>query len=396
MNGGIKKRSNLKISWRFFLCFLAIPFCLFAQETEEKNWALQGYVKSMQGLFFIDFPGFSQQTITDNFLHNRLNFNWFPSDNWTYRMGLRTRFFYGEFTRLNPSFQESLDEGGNDILNLSLLNIGDKVILHSIVDRAYFQYNRDKLEIRFGRQRINWGINTLWNPNDLFNAFAFTDFDYEERPGSDALRLQYYTGYAGSIELAIKAFDDTNEIVAAGLYKFNKWNYDFQLLAGWSKKDIVLGGGWAGNIKNAGFKGEFSWFNAVDEATKNAFAATISLDYAFSNSLFWMGGVLYNLAAVNTANTNIFAFELSARNLYPFEWSVFSSVSYPITPLLSTSVALIYSPVTGHPLFANPTLTYSLAQNLDADLVGQFIFQNSGNGYGSNTQVFYLRIKWSF
>ena len=38
-------------------------------------------------------------------------------------------------------------------------------------------------------------MNLVWNPNDLFNAFSFVDFDYEERPGSDALRIQKYTGY---------------------------------------------------------------------------------------------------------------------------------------------------------------------------------------------------------
>ena len=66
----------------FFLYLFIFPLFLLAQETEEKNWTLQGYTKSMQGLFFIDIPGFSQQTLTDNFLHNRLNFNWFPSENW--------------------------------------------------------------------------------------------------------------------------------------------------------------------------------------------------------------------------------------------------------------------------------------------------------------------------
>ena len=367
---------------------------LNAQNDEEKNWSIQGYTKSLQSLFKITVPGLGNQTLSDNFLHHRLNFTWFPSDHWTFKAGLRTRYFFGEFSRVQPNFKEDLSAVGEDFIDLTLLNWGDKTILHSYFDRAYFQYNKDNIEVRLGRQRINWGINTLWNPNDLFNAFAFTDFDYEERPGTDALRIQYYTGYAGSIELAVKAFRNSDEIIAAALYKFNKWNYDFQLLFGWSEQDIVVGGGWAGSIKDIGFKGEFSWFNSTETTIENTFVATLSLDYSFSNGLFLTTGFLYNQANNDTAN--IFDFELSARNLYPYEWSVFFSSGFAITSLLNTNVALIYSPVNGQPFFINPSFTYSLAQNIDLNLVGQIVFQHTGNGYRSDIQAFFLRVKWSY
>ena len=60
------------------------------------------------------------------------------------------------------------------------------------------------------------------------------------------------------------------------------------------------------------------------------------------------------------------------------------------------AIALIYSPVSSHPIFLNPTLTCSLAQSLDVDFVGQIIFQDSDTGYGSDVQAFFLRMKWSF
>ena len=75
-----------------------------------------------------------------------------------------------------------------------------------------------------------------------------------ERPGSDALRIQYYGKGNTSTELAI------NENIQAGLYKFNSWDYDFQTLLAKYYNDYVLGFGWAGQIKEAGFKGEFSYF----------------------------------------------------------------------------------------------------------------------------------------
>lgn len=386
----------MNIAKRLVCYFLwLLPVLAQAQETKPKQWALTGYAKSMQGLFITEIPGIGSAALSDNFLHNRLNFRWFPSNELTFKVELRNRFFFGEFSRAIPNFKTSLKEGGNDVLNLQLINAGDDVILHSIIDRLYGEFVKDNWEIRLGRQRINWGINTVWNPHDIFNAFSFTDFDYEERPGSDALRVKYYTGVASSLELAAKLFDDTDEIVAGLLWKANKWNYDFQLLAGWAHQDVVLGAGWAGGIKQLGFNGEASVFVSTVDSIANTFTGTLSLDYSFEKGLFLGLGLLYN--GTNNANSNLFAFELNARNLYPYRWSIFNSISYPFNPLITGSFAVIYSPVDGHPLFINPTITYSLAQNIDVNLIGQIVFQGDGtNNYGSPTQVAYLRLKWSF
>ncbi|NNE28277.1 MAG: hypothetical protein HKN16_01485, partial [Saprospiraceae bacterium] len=276
------------------LLFFLFSLSTSAQEEAPKNWALHGYLKSMQGMFRTQAPGIDPEIFTDNFLHNRLNFRWYPSNEFTLRAELRNRFFFGELTQLFPDFKSSLKEGGNDVLNLQLINEGDKVILHSILDRLYGEYVKGDWEIRLGRQRINWGINTVWNPHDIFNAFSFTDFDYEERPGSDALRVKYYTGFASSIEVVVKAFDDPDEVVAGILTNLNKWNYDFQILTGWSHRDVVLGLGWAGGIKDVGFKGESSVFLSTVDSVEHVFASTLSLDYSFKNGFYTALGVLYN------------------------------------------------------------------------------------------------------
>ena len=382
----------------FFLPFYLLCNFTYSQpEEKEPKLFINGYVKSLQGLFdFSLIPQQPRQTLTDNFLHHRLNLDYLISDQLTFKSGLRTRLFFGEFTRIQPDYGNLLSEGGNDVLNMTLINTGQKILLHSIVDRAYLDFTKENIEIRLGRQRINWGINTLWNPNDLFNAYSFTDFDYTERPGSDALRIRYFIGFAGSIEFAIKAFDNSDEIVAAGLYKFNKNNYDYQILAGWSNEDIVLGGGWAGSIKNVGFKGEFSWFNSTNNEVTNAFAITTSFDYSLEDGTYFIGGMLFNSGSSSGTDSNLFAFDLSARNLYPYQWSTFIQTTIPISPLINSGLAFIYSPVESHPIFLSPTLSYSIANNLDIDFVGQLVLQERDNGYGSQANVFYLRMKWSY
>ena len=136
-------------------------------------------------------------------------------------------------------------------------------------------------------------MNTVWNPNDLFNQYNYFDFDYEERPGSDAVRFTRYLGYNSRIEAAA-ALDFANQLTAAALYQFGVGTYDMQVAGGWFKEDIALGGGWAGNVHNAGSKGEFTYFHGMRNESPNAFLISFTLDYAFANSLYIAGSYLYN------------------------------------------------------------------------------------------------------
>jgi len=394
---------NTRLFGVIVFLFFSTQFA-FAQEEKEKNWQLTGYVKSLQTVYVVDAgKGNEDQWLTDNLIHNRLNFKWYLNENFTFKADLRNRILYGESTKFNntfnPDYSKQLNESSNDVLNLSAL-IVDKnpVIFHSVIDRLYLEWSKENWEIRLGRQRINWGISTVWNPNDVFNAFSFTDFDYEERPGSDALRVKYYTGYAGSIEVAVKAFEKSDEAVAAAMWKFNKWNYDFQLLAGIVERDLAFGAGWAGNLKNVGFKGEMSYFNSLEEDTEDSFAVTFGLDYSFKNGIFLSGGFLYNSNGQQMGSiSQIFNFQLSAKNLYPYETALFTSIGYPINPLLNGNLAIIYSPVSSHPLFLNPGFTYSVKENWDLDLIGQLIFNKEDQrGFFSPIQAIFMRTKFSF
>lgn len=388
-----------------YVSFLLLPLMAYSQEEAPRNWSLNGYLKNMQTLLFFNdaYPDLQRGQlvdtfIQDNLIHNRLNFRWYPDDNWLLRADVRTRVFYGGLVQASPDFGAQIDDVNNDYFDLSTVIFnGESWVMHTMLDRFYLQYARGDLEVRLGRQRINWGVSTVWNPNDIFNAFAFTDFDYEERPGSDALRVKYYTGFASSVELAVGVFDDFDEATIAGLWKFNQWSYDFQLLAGYTRQNMALGGGWAGNLGDAGFKGEGTYFLPLEGGEDEAFSATLGLDYSFSNSIYANLGYLYNSeGGSRTSVTNLFDFELSARHLYPYRHALFAQASYPFTPLLNSSLALIYSPVRVNALFINPVLTYSIKTNWDIDLIGQITFDEEAEGYRSPLQAVFFRLKWSY
>lgn len=388
-----------------YICLLGLPLWSFGQEEEKiRNWDLNGYVKNLQTMLFFNEAYPDLQTLQlkdtflqDNLIHNRLNFRWYPNEHFTFYAEARNRIFYGDLVKASPDYGKQIDDVNNDYFDLSAVLLDQNGwVVHTMLDRLYLEYIAGNLEVRLGRQRVNWGISTVWNPNDIFNAFSFTDFDYEERPGSDALRVRYYTGFASSLEVVATAFDHWDNAKIAGLWRFNKWQYDFQLLGGYAEGYLTLGGGWAGNIKNAGFKGEFNYFSGLQSGLDDAFAATIGVDYSFPNSIYLNLGLLYNdQGSTDAPISGLFSFELSARNLYPYRWAVFTQVSKPVTPLLNSGLAVIYSPVSAHPLFLNPSLTYSIKENWDLDFIGQLVFNQDGQ-YTSPIQAAFLRMKFSF
>lgn len=375
------------------LILLGLPLFLMAQTEDEPKFTAQGYVKDM---VTFNFAG-EDSTLIDNLIHHRLNLAWFPDQHWRVKLEFRNRIFFGDQVRAIPNYGSFIDVN-NDYFDWSLMPVNEEnLILHTMIDRAFVQYNKNDWEVTLGRQRINWGVNLAWNPNDLFNSYSFFDFDYEERPGSDALRIKKYTGFASEVEFAIKAADRFEDLTSAFKYQVNKWNYDVQFIAGVMKNNFAVGSGWAGNIKNAGFKGEFTYLRHLENEV-DGLIGSITVDYSFSNSLYLNGSVLYNgygaarpdFSLVNTNSS------LDIRSLSPYKWSTFAQASFPATPLLNTGLSAIVFPSDGS-VFINPYLTFSLRQNLDLDLISQLFFSDDVHGnYGSQASMVFTRVKFSY
>ena len=283
-----------------------------------------------------------------------------------------------------------------------------------MIDRMWLKYRNDKIEISAGRQRVNWGINSIWNSNDLFNAYNFIDFDYLERPGSDVIRFQYSGDDLSSLDIVYKPSTLENSSVIAALYKINKMGYDFQFLLADYYNDIALGGGWAGNIKNAGFKGEITYFISDESYINNSTSLSTSIDYSFTNGLYILGSYLYNSNGFTDAEQfpvqytlgSVTQNVLSPKNLMPSKNSYLIQTSGYITPAINSSLTLLYGEGINF-FFISPNITYDINSSLDASVIGQFFFMNNNNEIPTNTGIvsnnsvntingYYARIKWSF
>jgi hypothetical protein len=378
-----------------FLILILFFFLLHSAATsqEKKSFSLNGYASTMQSAMFDSLRG---DFVNDNLIHNRLNLKGYLGENITFAIELRNRIFTGDAVK-NSDYSKliGMDPG---LIDLSW-NIADEksFLINSTIDRYWLDLNYGKFQARIGRQRINWGQTFVWNPNDIFNAYSFFDFDYIERPGSDAVRLQYYPESSSTVEFAIKA-DKEKDITAAALYRFNKWNYDFQFLAGYvNGEDYVAGAGWSGSLGNISFRGEASWFQPSmgfnDSTGKGLF--TVGFDKVFKDNYMAQIQFMYCNNPLKLSSFNSFySGDLSSKDLAFSKFSAFGQLSIPANPLLNVSVSAMWFPDL-HGYFAGPSIDYSLAENVDFSLIWQH-FNSEMAGIRSRINIAFLRVKCSF
>ena len=390
-----------QMKWIKTILLLSLLFPVhksFSQEEEIKQPKIEfhGYLKDLQGISFKD----RIDSLTSvNLLHNRLNFKFNFSSKISARLEIRNRIFWGDQLKQFPDFGKTINQY-NGFADLSHLWVNKPTfVAQSVVDRLLLQYQSDKWDIKLGRQRINWGINTIWNPNDIFNAYNFLDFDYEERAGNDAVRIQHYLKNNSTLEFAYKPGKHKNETITGVLYKFNKKKYDWQLLTGIYNHDLVIGGGWAGNIKKAGFKGELSYFHSKKNVfdTSGVVSLSVMVDQTFKNDWYFSIAALFNSdpAGLENLNGGIYASNLTAKELFPYRYTFYTGVMKAITPITSFNFSIIYSPEK-NTLILFPNYAWNAAKNLDLDITAQSYFWREHNRYKTGGTAMFIRCKLSF
>lgn len=395
---------------------------LFPQELDQKSYDFSGYASGMPSLFWINSGNNSgnDSALWQVLLHNRLNFKWYPSDKFSCSIELRNQFIGGDFVFLANKSDGFKTE--NYYLPFTYhKTMGDKYLISLSIDRFWVQYTNNRLELTVGRQRINWGQTFVWNPNDLFNAYNFFDFDYPERPGADAIRLQYYASPVSSLDFALK-IDSTEKISGGGLVRFNKWNTDFQLLGGlinqsnrvkgfdtitWNDRDLVAGIGFSGSVKSVSIRGEMSYFYSLKENADSTDLLLLSLaaDYSFPNQIYLIFEFLYNnnvLIPEGSFLTGFYGSSQTVKMLTYTKYNFFTQVSYPLSPILNTSLGgMFFTDSKMQGVYAGPTVDFSLGDNLTLSGIYQFFafkLENIliGEKEWINAHYAFLRLKWNF
>ncbi len=369
---------------------------LFSQGADSPV-RLRGYIKDMPAVQ-LDRNFSDPQFI--NIFHNRLNFRWDIAADWHFVAEGRNRLFYNDMFNEFPFYKDILEDDPG-LLDMSWVWLSNGAwIGHTNVDRLYIDWRKNNWQIRAGRQRINWGINLVSNPNDLFNTYSFFDFDYVERPGADAVRVQYHTGFASRLEVAYHPAKYLRESTGALLWSVNYHGYDLQAIAGYFRNRSALGAGWAGSIGGAGFKGEVTWFYDLEETPGidrgNVVAAT-GVDYMFGTGTFAVLEFLYN-GGYGRTDDGVFLINQPLRpdNIMFSEYAVTLSVQHPFSSVLQGGLAVMALPDI-EAAFVMPSMTYSLMTNFDLEFVSQ-IFVGGKNSPLSNAEgsSWFLALQYNF
>lgn len=385
--------------WAGLLLLLWLLPGLFTQAAAQRDGGfgveLAGYLKELgqvsTGNDFADWH-------YDNILHHRLESEWTLSRKLTFRADLRSRLLSGWSVRNSPGL-EAFYENDPNYLDLSTVWwSGEGALLHSGIDRLHLSWFRGPFELHAGRQRLNWGRTYVWNPNDLFNNFAFLDFDYEERPGVDALSGQYGWSYASGVEAAWSPGHTYGKTVVAGMLRESWGSYDVQAVAGYYRRKIVIGGGWAGYAGDTGFKGEVSWFHPEDRLLKSAghLTATAGVDHMLPSGVYLQGELLYNGGYRRSgAPLTQLVRPPSADDLFIARTGWFANASYQLHPLIRSSLGLMGS-FDRSVFVLIPQVGYSISQNLDLLLLSQLLKGAAFRGAIDTPNLFYFRLKYSY
>ncbi len=387
---------------------LIIPFILSAQMSQLD---INGYAKY---LFTSGKNPITSTRLNDHLIHSRINVHWFPASSINVATEIRLRGYYGDSAEEIPDFISTIKSNYDYELDAEIWT-EKQTIGYGEIDRLYIDYLQDKFQVTLGRQRVAWGTSLVWNVIDLFNPMSILDFDYEERPGMDALRFQYFTGDLSKFEIIYKIGKNKYTRGYAGLFTINYWDYDFFILAAMQNNRKTIGGAWSGDIKGGGFRGEFKISDPPNQGDSTdypihnhslygkdltaydhtVFSGVLSGDYTFSNSFFIHSEMLYNSNG-KTNNAGLYWYQITeASMLSPARWSLFQEVAYDITPLLRGNIFALFNPIDKSSLIA-PSIKWSFISNLELMIVLYLTSGQSGTEFGDYGNSLFLRLKYSF
>ena len=228
----------------------------------------------------------------------RLKFQYEPSGKLAMGVHYEAYVHWGDTVELERNLEESRwaeelgympDRARFMWLEDEFLDEGATTATHGL-DRLWIRLSPDRrVQLSVGRQAVSWGSGLIWSPTDLFAAFSPKEIDREEKVGVDVARLILQPLSNLSVDLVAEPLDvdhaweaNGGDSSLAARLGTHVGEYDLHLCGGAVQSDLVLGGDFAGNLGQAGFRGEAlrTW---VDESgQRDYFRGLVGIDYGFA------------------------------------------------------------------------------------------------------------------
>ena len=217
------------------------------------------------------------------------------------RIRLKPTIYFWSGSRLNIEYEISsfyLNSKGNlfvmqpgktktQIVDLTWTPVlEDNIIVSHFIDRLYFRQGFEWGNIELGRQRISWGTGRIWNPTDLFNPINPASFYKIEKDGADVISGEVFLGNFTDINIVFNPQDKISASNYGFRFRTNMGEFDLSVIGGYFDDRIVAGGDFAGNLFDAGIRGEGIISAKNGNLNENFFRYILGLDYQFTPELY--------------------------------------------------------------------------------------------------------------
>lgn len=360
----------------------------------SEPYSIDGYLKYTSAYTTYD----NKDSNVDHLLTLRLNAEYQLNDHWLFNSSIRNQLKYIN-SESNNQYSTSLNES-NDYFDLSHNWIEkNNRIGSSDFDRFYLDWSDQDYLVRIGRFRVNWGMTTIWNPNDIFNAYSLYETDYPERPGTDALYITKTLNYASELNWVYSPNKNRKLDGYSIRYLFNTFNWDGQTIFSYTQLNTVVGLGFSGDVKGAAIRGESSWFepnqsswtndDGQTEYLERATVSSVEASYSFSGQGNWTttGAVLHMSNPYSTTEMmNSIGTATSVRSLSFTEFTVYFDIGFDWTPLHRMTFMSSY--YQDDSFFYGFSSNYSVSNNASLTIVLQRFDGRSNSVFGKEANTY--------
>ena len=259
--------------------------------------------------------------------------------------------------------------------------------------RAYISYTMNDISLRLGRQRIAWGTALLWNPMDILNPLNPIQLEREERPGVDALLMDWDYNALSRLSLVAARHDEGEESSYAVRWRSHLGQFDFALMSGQFRNDDVTGFDFAGQIEQIGIRGEFTRNSTITYGVYNRLV--VGADYTFANTLSISIEYYFNGQGARDKDDYDITRWLSGDLQGLARHYIGTFIGYDLTPIFRWDNYIIIN-LDDNSSFVFPGLDYSLSDNLDLSVGVQLYNGSEDSEYGQLQNIYYTQLQWFF
>lgn len=266
--------------------------------------------------------------------------------------------------------------------------------------RAYLKMPVGPIDIRVGRQQLNWSQTYLWSSFDRFNPYNPLQIEPDERQGVDAAQLIWNLPGGDNLELVSVGAHEARKESHGIRYRSHVSNVDIDYLIADFGITRSIGVAAAGQWLDAGWR-----FEATNNRLKNSSETqreryndiVFSIDYTFPYEWTVIGELLYRGNGADTTKDYDWLGVIATERINLAKHYVGLLVRKGFEPIAGVDVAWLYN-LDDHSSAWIPSMRYSPGQfeNIHIRAGIQFFEGGDLDEFGRPENIVFTELQWFY